>query len=94
MAQYKILIWNANGFMQHGTDLKNYLGANDTDIILFSEIHFTWKSHFKIPNYKIYDTRHPSGSVHGSAIIIKKKKTPSSIMCWRNTKQNTFKPPA
>lgn len=62
MAQYKILIWNANGLMQHGPDLNNYLGASDIDIILISETPFSWKSYFKIPNYKIYDTRHPSDS--------------------------------
>lgn len=33
MAQYKILIQNTNGLMQHGIDLKNFLNANDIDII-------------------------------------------------------------
>ena len=41
-------------------------------VLLISEIHFTTKSYIKIPNYRIYDTRHPDGTAHGgTAIIIK-----------------------
>jgi hypothetical protein len=40
--------------------------------MLISETHFTTKSYIKIPNYTIYDTKHPDGTAHGgTAIIIK-----------------------
>jgi hypothetical protein len=40
--------------------------------MLISEMHFTTRSYFKIPNYTIYDTQYPDGTAHGgTAIIIK-----------------------
>jgi hypothetical protein len=38
--------------------------------MLISETHFTKKSYTKIPNYSIYDTKHPDGTVHGGTAII------------------------
>jgi hypothetical protein len=40
--------------------------------MLIAETHFTNRSYIKIPNYQIYDTKHPDDTVHGgTAIIIK-----------------------
>jgi hypothetical protein len=40
--------------------------------MLIAETHFTNRSYIKIPNYKIYDTKHPDDTAHGgNAIIIK-----------------------
>jgi exonuclease III len=70
--QLKIVLWNANGLAQHTEEIKNYIQTHQADILLISEIHFTTKSYFKIPNYKIYDTQHPDGTAHGeTAFIIK-----------------------
>jgi hypothetical protein len=40
--------------------------------MLISETHFTKKSYIKIPNYSIYDTKHPDGTANGgNAILIR-----------------------
>jgi transposase len=42
--------------------------------MLITETHFTTKSHINIPNYTIYDTKHPDGTAHGgSAVIVNNK---------------------
>jgi hypothetical protein len=38
---------------------------------LISETHFTKKIYINIPNNSIYDTQHPDGTAHGTAIIMK-----------------------
>lgn len=68
----RIITWNANGLCQHAQELKSFLRIQNVDILLVSETHFTDKSFIKIPSYKIYHTKHPSGKGHGgSAIVIK-----------------------
>ena len=40
--------------------------------MLISETHFTIKTYFYIPGYKLCHTNHPDGSAHGgSAILVK-----------------------
>lgn len=69
---FKIGVWNANGLVQRGQELKLFLIEQDIDIMLISETHFTKKSYLKIPKYHIYDTQHPDGTAHGgTAVIIK-----------------------
>jgi len=68
----KMSIWNANGLCNHGLELISFLQTRQIDIMLISETHYTSKSHIKIPNYTVYNTRHPDGTGHGgTAIIIK-----------------------
>lgn len=73
----KIVTWNANGLCNHTRELKTFLhpkSKNNVDVMLISETHFTDKSYFKIPNYKVYSTEHPSGKARGgSAVIIREK---------------------
>jgi len=67
-----IAVWNANGLSNHRQELISFLQNHHIDVMLISETHFTVKSYLKIPNYNIYDTKHPDGTAHGgSAIIIK-----------------------
>jgi hypothetical protein len=40
------------------------------DIALISETHFTIKTVFKMPNYKVYHIRHPDDGAHGGAAVI------------------------
>jgi hypothetical protein len=41
-------------------------------VLLISETHFTERTYFSIPYYKIYTTNHPDGTAHGgTAILIK-----------------------
>ncbi|PNF30555.1 hypothetical protein B7P43_G09939, partial [Cryptotermes secundus] len=41
---------------------------------LISETHFTSRSYFSIPKYKLYHTNHPKDTAHrGMAILIKEK---------------------
>lgn len=68
----KIGVWNANGLCQRKHELEVFKQTEDIDIMLISETHFTKRSYFKIPNYILYDTKHPDGTAHGgTAILIK-----------------------
>lgn len=72
--QLKIAVWNANGLVNHGPELKSFLGEHDIDIMLISESHFTNRSYLRIHNYTIYNTKHPNNAGWGgSALIIKNK---------------------
>ena len=66
----KIVIWNANGLIQHSTEVRNFLTDKNIDIMLISETHFSERTHLRIPNYKIYNANHPSGNARGGAAII------------------------
>lgn len=68
----KIAIWNANGLTNHAQEVKAFILIHNIDIMLISETHFTNRSYLRIPNYAIYNTKHPDGTAHGgTAIIIK-----------------------
>jgi exonuclease III len=43
----KIVVWNANGLLNHTPEVKTFLYSNDIDIMLISETHFTQLSHLK-----------------------------------------------
>lgn len=74
MSSINIALWNANGLSQHKLELITFLTNQDIDIMLVSETHFTHRNNFTVPEYLIYDTKHPDGKAHGgSAIIIKKR---------------------
>lgn len=69
----KMVLWNANGFIQHQQEIQAFLYNENVDILLIAETHFTQRSYPKLQNYFIYHTNHPSGAAHGgTAIIIKK----------------------
>lgn len=71
MAQVlKLAVWNANGLCRHVQEVKSFLQIQEIDIMLISESHFTDKSYIKIPNYVIYDTKHPDKKAHGGTAII------------------------
>lgn len=70
----KISIWNANGLVNHGQEIKSFITIHNLDVLLISETHMTTKSFIKIPNYSIYYTNHPAGTARGgTAVIIKNK---------------------
>lgn len=67
-----IAFWNANGLAQHILEVKYFIKANQIDILLVSETHFTTKNYFNIPGFKFYHVMHPDGTAHGgSAILIR-----------------------
>lgn len=70
----RILLWNANGLVNHKLELQNFLLMHKIDIALISETHFTSKTMFKIPYYKVYHTPHPDDTAHGGAAIIIRNK--------------------
>lgn len=85
MTSLKIVLWNANGLVQHVQELNMFLKLHLVDILLVSETHFTDRSFFRCPGYTVYDTRHPDGTAHaGSAIIVK-----SSIKHYESIKVQT-----
>ena len=46
-----------------------FLETNEVDVLLVSETHFTNRTDFSIPKYKMYHTMHPDGTAHGSSAI-------------------------
>jgi hypothetical protein len=66
-------MWNANGLSRHVQEIKTFIISHNIDIIIIiAETHFTNRSYIKIPNYQIYDTKHPDDTAHvATAIIIK-----------------------
>lgn len=69
----KISLWNADGLYGRSQEIITFLSIHNIDIMLISETHCTTKSFIRIPNYNIYNTRHPDGTAHGgTAVIIRK----------------------
>jgi exonuclease III len=73
MAKFlQLALWNANGLTQHIEELKMFICNHNTDVMLFSETHFTDKGYLKLPKYTVYHTNHPAATARGgTAIIIK-----------------------
>ena len=56
----------------HKEEVQLFLQHSKLDILLVSEVHFTTKTHFQIPQYNTYYTNHPDDTAHaGIAIIMK-----------------------
>jgi exonuclease III len=66
----RIALWNANGLRNHKIELQNFLNIHKIDVALMSETHFTTRTVFKLPNYKVYHIPHPDDRAHGGAAII------------------------
>lgn len=66
MAEFiRIVTWNANGLLQHKSELEIFLEKQKIDICLISETHCTKESYLKIYGFKIYHTH------RGAAVIIR-----------------------
>lgn len=70
MDQFKIATWNSNGLTQRRQEVEVFLTTNQIDILLISEAHFTDRTYFKIPGFRIYDTKHPNGNARGGTAIL------------------------
>lgn len=66
----RIALWNANGLLKYRDKVKSFLEHNLIDIFLISETHFTDKSYFNIPQFKIYYTNYPSNRARGGTAIL------------------------
>jgi hypothetical protein len=51
-------------------NLKLISSSTTSTSCLISEMHFTEKSHLKLPNYTTYHTNHPAGTARGGTSII------------------------
>jgi hypothetical protein len=71
----RIALWNANELLQHKDEVTLFLNEQHIDILLISETYFTAESYFKIPNFRVYSTTHPDGTVHGGTAILIKQTT-------------------
>lgn len=49
-----IATWNANGLLQHLSELETFLRNERIDICLISETHFTKQSYVKIRHFSCY----------------------------------------
>ena len=66
----RIATWNANGLLQHKSELEVFLREQKIDICLISESHCTKNSFMKIYGFKVYHSYHPSGRARGGAAVI------------------------
>ncbi|PNF35987.1 hypothetical protein B7P43_G02293 [Cryptotermes secundus] len=66
----RIVLWNANGLISHKLELQTFLNIHKIDIALISETHFTTRTVFKVPNYKVYHIPHPGDRARGGAAVI------------------------
>jgi len=64
----RIAKWNANGVLNHTSEIIQFLQVTNIDILLEAETQFTDRTVVKILNYSIYHCNHPDG---GAAIIIR-----------------------
>lgn len=68
----KVLVWNANGLLNHQQELQLVLQTENIDVCLISETHFTKHSFIKFHGYRVYHAIHPDNNAKGgSAVIIK-----------------------
>jgi len=66
--------WNANGLKTHKEEIKLFLNQNFVDILLISETHFTTKTYFSMPRYKLHYNNYPDSTAQrGTEILIKKQ---------------------
>ncbi|VVC42838.1 Endonuclease/exonuclease/phosphatase,Reverse transcriptase domain [Cinara cedri] len=66
-----VLLWNANGTIQHTNGLQIILQLRKIDIALITETHLTPTKSIRIPGYILYRTDHPDGTAHaGTAILV------------------------
>jgi len=69
----KLIIRNANGLARSKPEVEHYIKTNQVDILLVSETHFTSRSHFTSPGYKIINALHPGDRIReGASIIIRR----------------------
>jgi exonuclease III len=66
----KIALWNANGLVEHYQETKLFITNQNIDILLVSETHFTDRTFFTIPNYKLFSTEHPNNRPRGGAAVL------------------------
>jgi exonuclease III len=68
----RIMEWNANGLLRHQHELEVILSAENIDICLISETHFTEESFIRFKNYITYHIILPANRARGgSAVIIR-----------------------
>lgn len=65
-----IMLWNANGLLNHVKELETTLKSERIDICLIAETHFTKQSYINIPQYNIYHTIHPDNKARGGSAVI------------------------
>lgn len=63
--------------------MENFLNLHKIDVALIAETHFTTKTMFKIPSYKVYHIPHPDDTAHGGAAVIIRSTIPhhTAIYC-------------
>lgn len=86
----KLVIWNANGLIQHKHEIIIFLELYKIDIMLISETHLTTKSYVNFPNYYLYHTDNPSGlACGGTAVLINKNIKHQEFEKYQKEKMST-----
>lgn len=70
LSSLSILLWNANGVLQHLNELEYVLHEKRVDIALISETHLTSRSKFYLKGYSIYRSDRPDNRGYGGAAVI------------------------
>ena len=80
-----ILLWNANGILQHLNELEIVLNEKKIEIALITETHLKKSSILKIFGYEIIRADHPDETAHGgAALIISKQIEHSPLPSYRS----------
>jgi predicted house-cleaning noncanonical NTP pyrophosphatase (MazG superfamily) len=67
-----IILWNANGVLQHYGELEYTLHSRRIDVALITETHLKHTSKFFIKGYKTYRSDHPANRSQGGAAVLVK----------------------
>lgn len=67
-----VLLWNANGVLQHLGELEYTLNSRRIDIALITETHLKHTSKFYIRGYNVYRADHPLNRSQGGAAVVVK----------------------
>lgn len=58
---------------QNAREIKTFNIAENLDIIVISESHFTDEKYLQISKYKVYYTKHPDDKAHDGTVITKRE---------------------
>lgn len=76
-----IIAWNANGLSKNkAIEFQVTMNKLQTDIVLFSETHFTREERWLFPGFKMYNARHPSNKGRGGSSIVIREKIKHSLV--------------
>ena len=66
----KLAVWNADGLVQHFQEIKAFIQEKNIDIMLMPAKNLTDKNFVNVPNFYVYNAKHPAKTARGSSVNI------------------------